>query len=39
MVSYSHRLKSGHITCYLKRTFNVLPTPLKTGVDSSSTAD
>jgi hypothetical protein len=34
MVSYSHRLKSGHITCYLKRTFNVLPTLPSKGVDS-----
>ena len=26
MVSYSHRLQSGHITCYLDRTFDVLLT-------------
>jgi len=26
MVSYSHRLKSGQITYYLYRTFDVLPT-------------
>jgi len=27
MVSYPHRLKSGHITCYLNRTYHVLTTP------------
>src|ERR1035437_5602218 len=26
MVSYSHRLKSGHLTCYLNRTYHVLTT-------------
>jgi len=26
MVSYPHRLKSGHITCYLNRTYHVLTT-------------
>jgi hypothetical protein len=26
MVSYPHRLQSGHIMCYLNRTYHVLPT-------------
>src|SRR5207245_8273129 len=26
MVSYPHRSQSGHITCYLNRTYHVLPT-------------
>jgi len=26
MVSYPHRPKSGHITCYLNRTYHVLTT-------------
>ena len=26
MVSHPHRLQSGHITCYLNRTYHVLPT-------------
>src|SRR5215469_3681420 len=34
MVSYSHRLQSGHITCYLDRTFDVLLTPQAYRVDS-----
>src|SRR5690348_9802566 len=29
MVSYPHRPQSGHITCYLNRTYHVLPTALK----------
>ena len=28
MVSYSHRLKSGQITCYLNRTYHVLTTEM-----------
>src|ERR1700693_691665 len=28
MVSYPHRPQSGHIMCYLNRTYHVLPTPL-----------
>jgi hypothetical protein len=26
MVSYPHRLQNGHVTCYLNRTYHVLPT-------------
>jgi hypothetical protein len=33
MVSY-HRPKSGHITCYLNRTYHVLPTPAQAHVDN-----
>jgi len=29
MVSYPHRPQSGHITCYLNRTYHVLPTQKK----------
>src|SRR5271165_4503864 len=32
MVSYSRRLKSGHITCYLNRTYHVLLTHSEKGV-------
>jgi len=32
MVSYPHRLQSGHITCYLNRTYHVLPTGAFSGV-------
>src|SRR5271156_6429527 len=37
MVSYSRHLKSGQITCYLNRTYHVLPTPVAvtSGLDSS----
>jgi hypothetical protein len=28
MFSYPHRPKSGHITCYLNRTYHVLLTPI-----------
>jgi hypothetical protein len=33
MVSYSHRPKSGQITCYLNRTYHVLTTPTLVPVD------
>jgi hypothetical protein len=36
MVSYSHRLQSGHITCYFNRTFDVLPTPGPDILDTSN---
>ena len=29
MVSYSRRLQSGHITCYLNRTYDVLLTRIE----------
>jgi len=35
MVSYPHRGKSGHISCYLNRTFDVLPTPTTTPIDAA----
>src|SRR5271165_4250190 len=31
MVSYPHRPQSGHITCYLNRTYHVLPTEKRRG--------
>src|SRR5215475_7467235 len=34
MVSYLHRLQSGHITSYLDRTFDVLTTPREFRVDT-----
>jgi len=34
MVSYPHRLKSGHITCYLNRTYHVLTTTRNNYLDS-----
>jgi len=34
MVSYSHRAKSGQITCYLNRTYHVLTTAPKSGIDN-----
>jgi len=33
MVSYSHRAKSGQITCYLNRTYHVLTTNWERKVD------
>jgi hypothetical protein len=35
MVSYSRRLKSGQITCYLNRTYHVLPTGSDLDLDFS----
>src|ERR1035437_3234683 len=32
MLSYSHRLKSGQITCYLNRTYHVLTTIQRTAL-------
>jgi hypothetical protein len=29
MVAYSHRPQSGHLTCYLDRTYHLLPTHQK----------
>ncbi len=37
MVSYPHRLKSGHITCYLNRTYHVLTTVATAFLDRVST--
>ena len=34
MVSYSRRLKSGQITCYLNRTYHVLLTASELQVDN-----
>jgi len=34
MFSYPHRLKSGHITCYLNRTYHVLTTHTFVPVDA-----
>jgi hypothetical protein len=33
MVSYSHRLQSGHFMCYLNRTYHVLLTLIEIIVD------
>jgi len=33
MVSHPHRPQSGHITCYLNRTYHVLPTLLNDSLD------
>ena len=33
MISYPRRPKSGHITCYLNRTYHVLPTASPLRVD------
>src|SRR5215469_11303005 len=33
MVSYSHRQKSGHFMCKFNRTFDVLTTPVRNGLD------
>jgi len=33
MVSYPRRPQSGHITCYLNRTYHVLPTLLAPALD------
>src|SRR5277367_5486870 len=35
MVAYSRRQKSGHITCYLNRTYHVLPTTIAKTLDTS----
>jgi len=32
MVSHPHRLQSGHIICYLNRTYHVLPTAAEVGL-------
>jgi DNA-binding response OmpR family regulator len=37
MVSYPHRLKSGHVMCYLNRTYHVPTTAVPEPVDSQST--
>ena len=34
MISYPHRPKSGHFTCYLNRTYHVLPTNQNLPLDS-----
>jgi len=34
MVSYPRRLKSGHVTCYLNRTYHVLTTVVPTAFGS-----
>jgi hypothetical protein len=34
MVSYPRRLQSGHITCYLNRTYHVLTTLTKKRLDT-----
>jgi len=34
MVSYSHRAKSGQITCYLNRTYHVLTTRFNFSLDA-----
>jgi hypothetical protein len=39
MVSYPHRLQSGHITCYLNRTYHVLPTLKYLLIDSAATSE
>ena len=36
MVSYPHRPQSGHITCYLNRTYHVLPTVARANIDKSA---
>ena len=36
MVSHSRRPQSGHITCYLNRTYHVLPTDSHHVIDSQS---
>src|SRR5438309_10799555 len=36
MVSYPHRPQSGHITCYLNRTYHVLPTAFLICLDLCS---
>ena len=36
MVSYSRRPLSGQITCYLNRTYHVLPTNISISVDTVS---
>jgi hypothetical protein len=36
MVSYSHRLQSGHIVCYLDRTYHVLTTHTTLFLDSTA---
>jgi hypothetical protein len=35
MVAYSHRPQSGHLTCYLDRTYHLLPTVLAEKLDPS----
>src|SRR5579864_5631745 len=39
MVSYPHRPLSGHITCYLNRTYHVLPTAILLPVDIGNCTD
>jgi len=36
MVSYPHRPQSGHIMCYLNRTYHVLPTRRLMGLGKVS---
>src|ERR1700721_2530841 len=36
MVSYPHRPQSGHIMCYLNRTYHVLPTKCANSLDRQS---
>src|SRR5437660_12885361 len=38
MVSYPHRPQSGHITCYLNRTYHVLPTRIHNPFDRACRA-
>jgi hypothetical protein len=35
MLSYPRRLQSGHITCYLIRTYHVLTTPVNRKLDGT----
>src|SRR6266478_507939 len=37
MLSYPHRSKSGHITCYLNRTYHVLTTDYISTIDKNRT--
>jgi hypothetical protein len=36
MVSYSRRPQSGHIVCYLNRTYHVLTTGVKIHIDPNT---
>jgi len=38
MVSHPHRPQSGHITCYLNRTYHVLPTSSNFPVEKSQSS-
>jgi hypothetical protein len=39
MVSYPHRPQSGHIMCYLNRTYHVLPTRKFLKLDSRDASE